>query len=113
MSKLKKFFVNCYNEICAMDRSVRFWNGLLLVVLILSIFLCPPIFMIFQCFGSIIALAIIFDGNMEKEDLWMFYTVVPWFGLLLVGIGYSIYFVYKHTILRFNKWLNNKTDEDE
>ena len=108
INKVKHFL-----DLSELSRSTIFWNGLLLVLLILSLIFCPNMFIMFQCFGSLICFAKMFDGDMEKEDIWMLYTIVPWFFLVLVGIGYLIYLIYKHTILRFNRWLDNKTDEDE
>jgi len=101
-----------FKRICGLPNSVKFWNGLVLVGLIITGVLNLEILSVVLAIISIAALAMFIDGMSSGTDeyldnhLWIYFAPLSW-GLLIVGlIVIGCYKLYERTIVRFNKWLN-------
>ena len=97
-----------------LPNSVKFWNGLVLVGLIITGALSLDILSVVLAIMSIAALAVFLDamgsGNDDYLDnhLWVYFTPLCW-GLLIVGLIFiGCYKLYERTIVKFNKWLNKE-----
>lgn len=101
-------------RIWGLPNSVKFWNGLLLVSLIIVGVLDLKILSVILAIMSITALAVFLDAMGSGSDdyldnhLWLYFTPLAW-GLLVIGlIIIGVYELYKGTIVKFNKWLNKE-----
>lgn len=106
--KIKEKYNETYTELMTIKKSVLFWNGVFVLALLLSAIFCYPLFMLLEISSSILAVGILFDGDMDKNDLWVFFTITTLAILVLFLIGYICYQIYINTIGKFNDWLDNK-----
>jgi hypothetical protein len=90
-----------------LPNSVKFWNGLVLLGLIITGIINVGILMIVWCIGSIILVGLVVDGEAENH-VWGMFMPITWVCTLLVGIGFLLNWIYNNTILNFNNWLNKK-----
>jgi hypothetical protein len=89
-------------------RSVRFWN-LLVIAIVIGVFMTSikGSVLIF-IFGTVGAYYIILSESEIKNNLWVFAMPITWV-LLIIGLFYLIFeFIYKRYITRFNQWMDNK-----
>ena len=93
--------------------SVKFWNGLLLLGLIIIGVIDLEILSVVLGLMSIVALAVYFDVMGQSDDdlenhIWLYFTPFTWclliIGLILIGS----YEFYKGTIVKFNNWLDKQ-----
>jgi hypothetical protein len=91
--------------------SVKFWNGLVLVGLIITGVSDLEILSAVLVIMSIFSLAFFLDAMGQSDDyldnhIWLYFTPSAWclliIGLILIGS----YEFYKGTIVKFNDWLN-------
>ena len=92
--------------------SVKFWNGLVLLGLIISGIISSDLLYIEWGFMSVFALALGLDAMIEDKNLdkhiWIYFTPLSW-GILLVGlIRMGCISFYDRVIVKFNNWLNKK-----
>jgi hypothetical protein len=91
--------------------SVKFWNGLVLLGLIITGIIDVEILMVVLVIMSMLAFATIFDslGGDEKSierNLWIWFTPLSW-GVMLLGLLIMGSMKLKEkTIDKFNNWLN-------
>lgn len=92
--------------------SVKFWNGLILLGLIISGFLGLDLLLTELAIMSVFAFAIcvdsIGDNNKLDKHLWIWFTPLAWF-MLVVGLTiYGCIKLYDNNIIKFNNWLDKK-----
>ena len=95
-----------------LPNSVKFWNGLVLVGLIITGVLSLEILSVVLAIISIAALAMFIDGMGSGTDdyldnhLWIYFAPLSWglfiVALIVIGVGKF----YERTIVKFNNWLN-------
>ena len=93
--------------------SVKFWNGLLLLGLIITGIISLEILLAVLGIMSIFSLIVFFDGIIGKSEklenhLWLWLTPSVW---CLLCAGLLIYLMikgYENTIEKFNDWIDNK-----
>lgn len=92
--------------------SVKFWNGLLLLGLIITGTISLEALLCVLTLMSIFALAILIDSIGESEKLenhlWLWLTPSVWCLLCLGALIYLMIKGYEKTIGRFNEWINSK-----
>ena len=101
-----------FKRIGKLPNSVKFWNGLVLVGLIITGVLSLDILSVVLAIISIAALAMFIDGMGRGTDdyldnhLWIYFAPLSWglfiLALIVIGIGK----LYEGTIVKFNNWLN-------
>ena len=101
-------------RVLGLPNSVKFWNGLLLVGLIITGVLSLKILSVVLGLMSVVALAFFLyamgNGNDDYLDnhIWLYFTPLCW-GLLIIGlIMFGGYKLYEGTIVKFNSWLNKQ-----
>lgn len=94
-------------------RSVRFWN-LLIIAIVIGVFMTSIegsvcIFL----FGTVATVSTVWEEREIKNNLWIFAMPITWV-VLIIAIFYLICeFIYKRYITRFNQWMDNKDQKDE
>jgi uncharacterized BrkB/YihY/UPF0761 family membrane protein len=93
--------------------SVKFWNGLVLLSLIVTGLLDLEILSVVLFIMSIAAFAVFLDDLGQSDDyldnhIWIWFTPLSWGMLILVLILMGSYKFYKGTIVKFNNWLNKR-----
>lgn len=92
--------------------SVKFWNGLVLLGLIISGVISSDLLYIEWGFMSVFALALAFDGMSDDKNLdkhiWIYFTPLFWGMLLVALIIMGCISFYDRVIVKFNNWLNKK-----
>jgi hypothetical protein len=104
---MKNFLQEIKQDFIEVPNSVKFWNGMVLLGLIISGIFSLELLAFEWFIGSIILLAMVIDGDLDNQ-LWGMFMPLTWFCLLLVGVGFLLYFIYKNTILEFNDWLDKE-----
>jgi hypothetical protein len=94
------------------QNSVKFWNGLVLLGLIISGIISSDLLYIEWGIMSVFTLALGLDAMSEDKNLdkhiWIYFTPLSW-GILLVGlIIMGCISFYDRVIVKFNNWLNKK-----
>ncbi len=93
--------------------SVKFWNGLVLLGLIISGVFSLELLCVELALMSFFALALFIDGMSDDgkrlgKHIWIYFTPLSW-GLLILGlIVMGCISLYDGTIVKFNNWLNKK-----
>ena len=101
-----------FKRICGLPNSVKFWNGLVLVGLIITGVLSLEILSVVLAIISIAAFAMFIDGMGSGSDdyldnhLWLYFTPFAWVILMAGLILFSGNKLYEGTIVKFNSWLN-------
>jgi hypothetical protein len=92
--------------------SVKFWNGLVLLGLIISGIISSDLFYIEWGIMSVFALALGLDVMSEDKNLdnhiWIYFTPLSWVILLVGLIIMGCISFYDRVIVKFNNWLNKK-----
>jgi hypothetical protein len=108
MNELKVEFKRIGN----LSNSVKFWNVLVLVGLIITGVLSLDILSVVLGIMSVVAGALFLEAMGSGSDdyldnhLWLYLTPFAW-GLLIIGlIMFCGYKLYVGTIVKFNKWLD-------
>lgn len=105
-----KILNNIRKEWNKVPNSTKFWNGLILLILI-----CVGIYNIgflglLLGLGSLVAIALIIDGDYVDGHLWIWFTPIMWFLSLFGLVVFCGVIIYGNTIVPFNNWLD-KTKE--
>lgn len=93
--------------------SVKFWNGLVLVGLIISGVFSLDLLYVEWGILSVFALALFIDGMNDDgkrldKHIWIYFTPLSW-GLLILGLIFmGCIVLYDGTIVIFNNWLDKK-----
>lgn len=95
---MKKDFINASN-------SVKFWNFMVLVLLIITGIFSIELLVCELFIGSILAIGLALDGD-EDSNFWIMLMPTIWFCLLVAGIVLLLVFIYKKVVVRFNNWLD-------
>jgi hypothetical protein len=101
-----------FKRICGLPNSVKFWNGLVLVSLIVIGVLDLEILSVVLAIMSVAALAIFLGAMGSGSDdyldnhLWLYFTPFAWVILMAGLILFSGNKLYEGTIVKFNSWLN-------
>ena len=93
--------------------SVKFWNGLVLLILIGVGVYSMTVLGVIWAFGSLLALAVLIDGVDTEEHLWMYFMPLMWFLFVLALVLSLGVFIHHKTVVPFNEWLNKKKDDGE
>jgi hypothetical protein len=103
-----------FKRIGELPNSVKFWNVLVLVGLIITGVLSLEILLVVLGLMSVAAGAFFLDAMGSGSDdyldnhLWLYLTPFAW-GLLIIGlIMFGGYKLYEGTIVKFNSWLNKQ-----
>ncbi len=108
----KRYLAELWNDIVQgvkeIPNSVLFWNGLVFLIFIIAFFINIEMFVSVQGLASIFALAIVFDGNADKTQIWILGTVFFWVALSFVAVIGLASWIGIQTVSKFNDWLDNK-----
>jgi hypothetical protein len=104
---IKKELIESWNEI---PNSIKFWNGLVLLLLIIVGIINMDILYILISLGSLLTLGIMIDGDDSKHHLWIILMPVTWLLIFLMLIGGLFFLLYLKVITPFNDWLNKEKD---
>jgi hypothetical protein len=102
--KNSKFLADWRNE----PFSVKFWNSLVLVILIISPIFSLELFATEMFIGSILSLGIMMDGDSDQH-YWIMFMPLFWILSIVALAGIGIEF----SISRFNSWLDYKFKRKE
>lgn len=97
----------------SIPNSIKFWNGLVLVGLIISgVFSLDLLYAewgILSVFAIALGLDAVNDDNKNLDKhIWIYFTPLSW-GILLLGlIIMGCISFYDRVIVKFNNWLNKK-----
>jgi phosphotransferase system glucose/maltose/N-acetylglucosamine-specific IIC component len=94
-------------------RSVRFWN-LLVIAIVIGVFMTSAEGSVVIFFlGTIATFSIFWEEREIKNNLWIFAMPITW-AIILIGLFVFICeFIYKRYITRFNQWMDNKDQKEE
>lgn len=96
-------------------RAAFFWNGLVYLIFISSIFINPEFTGVLVLIASIFSVACFFDDEFEKNPDRHFWPIlgIPFWFMCLVGLIMIIMFsIWEFIISPFNKWLNDPYEKD-
>jgi hypothetical protein len=102
---IKKGMVETWNVV---PNSVKFWNGLVLLLLIIVGIINMDFLYILLGIGSILSIGIMIDGDNTQEHLWMILMPISWLFIFLLLIGGLFGLIYLKIITPFNDWLNKE-----
>jgi hypothetical protein len=109
---IKELILDIKNGWKTTPNSVRFWNGLVLIGLIITGVLDLEILSIVLAIMSIAALAVLLsamgDGDYLNNHIWLYFTPLAWCFITIVLIVFGIIKLYERTIVKFNEWLNKE-----
>jgi hypothetical protein len=110
---MKEIITDIKNGWKTIPNSVKFWNGLLLVCLIITGVLDLEILSVVLAIMSVAALALFLDAMGHSDDyfnnhIWLYFTPLAWGFITIVLIVYGIIKLYERTIVKFNEWLNKE-----
>jgi hypothetical protein len=81
----KSYLSEVWNDIVKgvkeIPNSVLFWNGLVFLMFIFTLFVNLEVFVSVQGLASILALAIVFDGDADKNQIWILGTAFFWIAI--------------------------------
>jgi hypothetical protein len=91
--------------------SVKFWNGLVLLGLIITGIIDLDLLLIVLAVMSIFTLALFIDGMSDDgkrldKHIWMWFTPLVWMLVCGGGLVYLGIKLYETTIMKFNNWLD-------
>lgn len=101
MKYIKMFFHN-WDSI---PKSVRFWNVLLILGLVVIGIFTWELLAILLALGSVLTVALSLD-DATKNHLWIAFMPITWFCVIGISICVLLYKLYKITIVPFNNWIN-------
>jgi len=104
---MKKFLLEIKEEFNNIPNSVKFWNLIVLIGLILSGIFSIDLLMVELLIGSILTLALVIDGN-EDNHIWMIFMPITWLVMLIAGVIGLGTLINTNTIKKFNNWLDKK-----
>ena len=104
---MKKFLLEIKQDFNNIPNSVKFWNLLVLIGLILSGVFSIDLLMCELVVGSMLTLALVIDDN-EDNHIWMIFMPITWLGMLFVGVIVSVELIYTKIIKKFNNWLDKE-----
>jgi hypothetical protein len=92
--------------------SVKFWNSLILVGLIITGIISLEILSVVLGLTSLFAFVLWFDclddeGKLDKH-LWVWFTPLVWCMVIIGIIIYGCIKLYENTISKFNDWLDKQ-----
>lgn len=90
--------------------SVKFWNGLVLLGLVISGLVSLELLWVELVIMSVLACVMWFDsigeeGRLDKH-LWVWFTPLIWCLVVFALIVYGCIKLYENTISKFNDWLD-------
>lgn len=91
--------------------SVKFWNVLLLLILVVIGIYSTELLGVVLVIGSLLAWAVIVDGFNIEDHLWIWFTPFMWLISVIGLIIVLVMFISTKTIEPFNDWLNNRKGE--
>lgn len=91
-------------------RSTIFWNLLIFIIWGVSWFIDYQIPIVMSLIGSFILLIILVDQVELKNGsaYWVILTQLFWLLCLISLLMFGGVFIWKNTIVKFNKWLDNE-----
>lgn len=110
---MKEFIVDVRKSWKEIPNSVKFWNGLVLLGLIITGIIDFDVLLIVLGIMSVFAFAVFFEslGGDEKyvvRHLWIWFTPVTWVFMLLGLLIMGCLKLKEKLIDKFNNWLNKK-----
>lgn len=92
--------------------SVKFWNGMILIGLVVSGMINFHL-LLFELFVMSLFAWVLWMGSIGEEwivnkHLWVWFTPVVWFMLILGLIVYGCVILSDNTIAKFNNWLDKE-----
>jgi hypothetical protein len=93
--------------------SVRFWNGLILLGLVITGIISLDLLSFVLVVMSIFTLALFInelgnDGKSLDKHIWMWFTPLVWVLVCCGGLVYLGIKLYESTISKFNDWLDKE-----
>ena len=106
MEKIKRIVREFWDET---PNSVKFWNGLILLILIGSGIYSLEALGVLMVFGSLLTIALLAEGGNTNQNIWIFFMPISWFILLFGLVIATSLYINNNVIVPFNKWLNKNT----
>lgn len=88
--------------------SVIFWNGLFWALFVSTGLVWPVLALGISTLLSLFLFAATVDGMEMRYHTWAWCTLYIYFGIALVGVGITLHYIWKNTIVRFNNYLDKK-----
>ena len=110
---MKEIITDIKNDWRKTPNSVKFWNGLVLLGLIISGIISLELLSFILAVMSIFTLALLIDGMGDdgkhlNKHIWMWFTPLVWVFVCLFGLAYLGIKLYESTISKFNVWLDKE-----
>jgi hypothetical protein len=110
---MKKLLLNIKENWRKTPNSVKFWNGLLLLGLIVVSIMSLELLTTMSVIMSIFSIVVLLngsgdDGKSLDKHIWMWFTPLVWFMVIIFGIIYGCMKFYENTISGFNNWLDKE-----
>lgn len=113
MKRIKEIVVDIGKDFKEIPNSVKFWNCLLLILLMGAGVYSTFLLKVLLVMGSILAIAISIDGDDLSKHLWILFMPITW-GVILLGLAiWGTIYLYSISIARFNRWLDGENDAIE
>jgi hypothetical protein len=110
---MKKILKEIGEEWEKIPNSVKFWNSLVLLLLISVGLYSINTLVILWVIGSLLTIATIIENIHTDKHLWVFLMPITWFFILIGLFIMACMFIYERTISRFNNWLDSKGEDSE
>ena len=104
---MKKFLLEIKQDFNNTPNSVKFWNLLVLIGLILSGIFSIDLFVCELVVGSIVAFGLVIEGS-EDNHIWIFFMPITWLVMLIAGVIGLGTLINTNTIKKFNNWLDKE-----
>ena len=109
---MKKFFNEIKQDLNDIPNSVKFWNGLVLLGLVISGVIGLDLLVvelgIMSFFAFNLWLDSIGDERKINKHLWVWFTPLIWGMVIFILIIYGCIELYENTISKFNDWLDKQ-----
>ena len=110
MKRIKEIGIEIWKDFKKIPNSVKFWNFLLLILLVGSGVYSTFLLKVLLCIGSILAIAFSIDGDDLSKHLWILFMPITWGVILLTLCIIGMTYIYSKTITRFNAWLDGEPE---
>ena len=105
--EIKGILLDIRRDLNRAPNSAKFWNLMILIVLVVSGSFSLDLLIYELVIGSIITIILALNDDVENH-FWALFMPISLGCILLFLSGYLLYSVYMNTIVKFNNWLDKK-----